>query len=164
MFAFGAMLPIAFGLPSMTGPAAPFADAIWLTGVLAGPALWLAAGPRRLLRISLRAYVLGYTVLLLAAGLLGFGLTISRRLSLGWLVMTLCIALMLMLLSLQWRWAVVGALWSSLSLVWAAYGLAWAFLSAPTAVFPTPIVAYAAGAVTAFAMSVAHLRLRADER
>ena len=155
------MLPMAGGLPSIAPPAVPFSDAIWFTVNLAGPALLLAAGLRLVLRrMSWYLYLSGYTLLLLIAGELRLFATGFHQLALGWLVMALCIALLLLLFRRVWVWGVVGGLWSGLLLgVWVIGGIT-AYSSATTVLFPTLLAIQITGAITAPVVGVLHFRLR----
>jgi hypothetical protein len=161
MLALAGLLPMAGGLPSIASPAIPFADALWFMANLAGPALLLAAGLRLVFRgISVLWYVPGYTLLLMAAGVLRLWMTGFHRLASGWFVMALCIGVLLLILQRFWLWAVVGGLWSGLVLgVW-SYGGIVAYTSASAALFPTLLLIQIVGAVMALVVGLLHLRLR----
>lgn len=155
------LLPMAGGLPSIASPAIPFADAIWFTANLAGPALLLAAGLRLVLRgMPLLWYVCGYVLLLIVAGELRLRVTGFHRLAWGWLVMALCIGILLLVLRRFWLWAVVGGVWSGLLLgIWSFGGIV-AYTSASAALFPTLLVVQIIGMVLALVVGLLHLRLR----
>jgi hypothetical protein len=165
ILALAGLLPMAGGLPSIASPAIPFADVIWFTANLAGPALLLATGLRLLFRgMPMLWYVSGYTVLLMAAGELRFWLTGFHRLAFGWFIMALFIGVLLLILRRFWLWAVVGGLCSGLLLGLWSFGGIVAYKSASAALFPTLLLIQVTGALMALVIGLMHLRFRESKR
>jgi hypothetical protein len=155
------LLPMAGGLPAIASPAMFSADAIWFTANLAGPLLLLAAGVRLLLSgPSQLVYVGSYIAVLVAIGELRLWLTGFHRLTLGWLVMAVCVGLLLLFLQRFWIWALVGGIWSGLLLGFWSYGGILSYTSASAPKFPMLLPIQIVGCLLAFIVGGLYLRLR----
>lgn len=155
------LLPMAGGLPAIASPAMFSANAIWFTANLTGPLLLLAAGVRLLLpRPSQLVYVGSYIVILIAIGELRLWLTGFHRLTLGWLVMVVCVGLLLLILQRFWIWALVGGIWSGLLLGFWSYGGILSYTSASASEFPMLLPIQIVGCLLAFITGGLYLHLR----
>ncbi len=159
--ALGGLLPIAGGLPAIASPVIPLADAMWFTANLAGALLLLAAGFQMLFRrATIPRYVCGYTILLIVIGELRLWFAGFHRLTLGWLVMAVCIGVLLIVLRRVWLWALVGGIWSGLILGFWCYGGIVSYVSASAPQFPALLFVQAIGCVSAIVIGLAYLRFR----
>jgi hypothetical protein len=137
------------------------ADAIWFTLNLAGPALLLGAGLRLVFKgIPVVRYVCLYVLLIMTAGGLRLWLTGFHRLFLGWLVMSLCIGMLLLILQQLWLWGAVGGIVSGLLLGVLSWGGLVGYLSASSALFPSLLPIQISGAVAALVVGLLHIRHR----
>jgi hypothetical protein len=155
------LLPLAGGLPAIASPALFSADAIWFTVNLAGPLLLLAAGVRLLLPgPSQLVYVSIYIAVLIAIGELRLWLAGFPRLTIGWLMMSVCVGLLLLILQRFWVWALVGGIWSGLLLGFWSYGGIVSYMSASAPQFPMLLPVQIIGCLLTLLVAGLYLRVR----
>lgn len=155
------LLPVAGGLPAIASPAMFSADAIWFTVNLAGPLLLLAAGLRALFpQPSQLRYIAVYAALLTVLGELRLLLGGFHRLTLGWLVMAVCVGVLLLILQRVWIWSLAGGILSGLLLgVW-SYGGIVSYTSASAPQFPTLLPVQIIGCLLSLIVAGLYLRVR----
>jgi hypothetical protein len=158
------LLPMAWGLPSIASSTIPFADAIWFTANLVWPLLLICAGLRILFRSMMTFwFVVSYAILIIIAG----GLTLwppgFNRFTAGWLTMTLCVGVLLLILRRLSLWALIGAVGSSLLLGFLAYLGIFSYISAPESQFSTLLPMQLIGCVLSIAVAFQYRRLRRIE-
>ena len=155
------LLPVAGGLPAIASPAMFSADAIWFTVNLAGPLLLLAAGLRALFpQPSQFVYVAVFVALLTVLGEMRLLLAGFHRLTLGWLVMGVCVGILLLILQRVWIWSLAGGILSGLLLGFWSYGGIVSYTSASAPQFPVLLPIQIIGCLLALTVSSLYLRLR----
>jgi F0F1-type ATP synthase assembly protein I len=111
---FCGLLPLAFALPGIATPLFRLAITITFLLWLGGPLILLAAGIRDLAKRSSKLlFLIVFTLLLFAAGILLFWRLPRHGFLLDWVMMSLAIVTILALVKHVWLWAVVGGAWSA---------------------------------------------------
>jgi hypothetical protein len=157
---FGLLL-VAGGLPGVASHGQPLADAFWFTLNLGGALVLLAGGMKPIMRKApLRTFALLYAAAVGILGTLRLEVTGFHFLVPGWLIMTLCVAVILLSLRRPQIWAALGAIWCALLLgAWSIEGVI-GFLTVETRQLSLFLPLQTAAFVFAVALLVAHLRRR----
>lgn len=152
-------LPIAGGLPAVASSPGSWADGLWFLMTLGGAFLLLAGGLKLLFRQApIRFFVVLYTLMISALGILRLHGSGFSSLVGGWFFMALCVGGLLFSLHQPWLWATGGAAWSVLLLGFLSVVSIRSFLKTETERFSFFMPLTAVACLFVLVLLVFHLR------